>query len=101
MGRGARGAAERLDGRQAADERVALDHAETQSALSPTPDAEEDADKSNHIGMIRIGNEPMLRWSACPAEIRPQGIITTILAEADDPLIGPTSETGTAAATAK
>jgi hypothetical protein len=36
MGRGARGAAERLDGRQAADERVALDHAETQSALSPT-----------------------------------------------------------------
>ena len=66
-----------------------------------SPDPEEDANKSNHIGMIRIGNEPMLRWSACPAEIRPQGIINAILAEADDPLRGPTSETGTAAATVK
>jgi protein SCO1 len=48
----------------------------------------EDADKSNHIGMLRIGNEPMLRWSACPAEAHTQWIVTSILAEADNPLKG-------------
>jgi protein SCO1/2 len=62
-----------------------------------SPDPDEDANKSNHIGMLRIGNEPMLRWSACPAEVRPQAIVTTILAEADDPLKGETSEADTAA----
>jgi protein SCO1 len=51
-------------------------------------DPVEDADKSNHIGMLRIGNEPMMRWSACPAEARAQYIATSILAEADDPLMG-------------
>jgi protein SCO1 len=65
-----------------------------------SPDPDEDANKSNHIGMLRIGNEPMLRWSACPAEVRPQAIVTTILAEADDPLRGETAEAD-AAATAK
>jgi len=65
-----------------------------------SPDPDEDANKSNHIGMLRIGNEPMLRWSACPAELHPQAIVTTILPEADDTLRGETSEAD-AAATAK
>jgi protein SCO1 len=51
-------------------------------------DPDEDADKSTHTGMLRIGNEPMLRWSACPSQARAQWIATSILAEADDPLKG-------------
>jgi len=38
--------------------------------------------------MLRIGNEPMLRWTACPAEAHTQWIVTSILAEADNPLKG-------------
>jgi protein SCO1 len=30
------------------------------------PDPKLDADKSNHIGNIRYGNEPMQRWGSCP-----------------------------------
>lgn len=56
------------------------------------PDPAEDADKSNHIGMLRIGNEPMLRWSACPAEAHTQWIVTSILSEADNPLKGGVKE---------
>lgn len=51
-------------------------------------DPVEDAEKSNHIGMLRIGNEPMLRWSACPAQVHTQWIVTSILTEADNPLKG-------------
>jgi protein SCO1/2 len=51
-------------------------------------DPVEDAEKSNHIGMLRIGNEPMLRWSACPAQVQTQWIVTSILTEADNPLKG-------------
>jgi len=51
-------------------------------------DPDEDADKSTHIGMLRIGNEPMLRWSACPSQARAQWIATSILTEADNPLKG-------------
>ena len=53
-----------------------------------TADPTEDADKSTHIGMLRIGNEPMLRWSACPAEANTQWIATSILSDADSPLKG-------------
>lgn len=48
-------------------------------------DPEEDADKSSHIGMLRIGNEPMMRWSACPAQAHTEWIATSILSEADNP----------------
>ena len=30
------------------------------------PDPKIDADKSQHIGNIRYGNEPLMLWSACP-----------------------------------
>jgi protein SCO1 len=64
-------------------------------------DPEEDANKSTHTGMLRIGNEPMLRWSACPSQTRAQWIATSILAEADDPLKGGASVRSTAAARGK
>jgi len=51
-------------------------------------DPAEDADKSNHIGMVRIGNEPMMGWSACEGQARAQWIATTILREADVPFQG-------------
>ena len=47
-------------------------------------DPVEDANKSNHIGMLRIGNEPMLAWSACPAQAHTKWIATSILSEADN-----------------
>ncbi len=61
-------------------------------------DPSEDADKSTHIGMLRIGNEPMLRWSACPAEANTQWIAASILAEADYPLEGGSREGSTVTA---
>lgn len=42
-------------------------------------DPVEDADKSNHIGMIRFGNEPAMRWAACPGQANPQHIVRSIL----------------------
>jgi len=48
-------------------------------------DPAEDADKSNHIGMLRFGNEPFLRWAACPGQAHAKWIATTILEEADFP----------------
>jgi protein SCO1/2 len=63
-----------------------------------TADPSEDADKSTHIGMLRIGNEPMLRWSACPAEANTQWIATSILSEADSPLKGGSREGSTVTA---
>jgi protein SCO1 len=60
-------------------------------------DPKEDADKSNHIGMVRIGNEPMMRWSACEGQARSQWIATTIRNEADIPLKGGVRELSTAA----
>src|SRR5260370_42660153 len=57
-----------------------------------TSDPAEDADKSTHIGMLRIGNEPMLRWSACPSQARAEWIATSILTEADNPLKGALKE---------
>ncbi len=51
-------------------------------------DPKEDADKSNHIGMVRVGNEPMMRWSACEGQARAEWIATVIRNEADDPLKG-------------
>ncbi|MCA1612688.1 MAG: hypothetical protein LC795_04915, partial [Acidobacteria bacterium] len=32
-------------------------------------------DKSNHISMLRFGNEPETRWAGCPAKVRPTGIV--------------------------
>lgn len=48
----------------------------------------EDADKSTHISMVRMGNEEYMRWAACPGEASAKWIATTILAEMDGPLKG-------------
>src|SRR5687767_9728362 len=42
-------------------------------------DPAEDADKSNHIGMLRFGVEPLLRWGACPGMANPEHIVRSIL----------------------
>lgn len=38
-------------------------------------DPARDANKSNHIGMLRWGNEPETLWSACPAMLAPAKIV--------------------------
>lgn len=48
-------------------------------------DPAEDADKSNHIGMLRFGNETFARWAACPGQAHADWIATSILLEADGP----------------
>jgi protein SCO1/2 len=42
-------------------------------------DPVEDADKSNHIGMVRFGNERTMRWAACPGLANPEHIYRTLL----------------------
>ena len=37
-----------------------------------------DADKSNHIGMLRWGNEPHTLWAGCPASLAPGKIVKEI-----------------------
>src|SRR5262245_27327292 len=51
----------------------------------PNDDPAEDADKSNHIGNLRYGNEPAVRWAACPGQASADWIVTSILSEADGP----------------
>jgi len=43
------------------------------------PDPKRDADKSNHIGMVRYGNEPLERWGATPGFGKPEWIARSIL----------------------
>ncbi|MCI0539609.1 MAG: SCO family protein [Verrucomicrobiales bacterium] len=45
----------------------------------------EDADKSNHIGHVRYGNEPAVRWAMCPGQAPADWVASAILAEADGP----------------
>lgn len=47
-----------------------------------------DADKTTHIGMLRYGNEPYMRWAACPGQAPPDWIAVSILSEMDGPLKG-------------
>ena len=42
------------------------------------PDPEVDKDKSNHIGVIKYGNEPLERWGGCPGMQSPEWIATTL-----------------------
>ena len=42
------------------------------------PDPVVDADKSQHIGLVRIGNEALDRWAACPALGNPEQIVRTV-----------------------
>jgi hypothetical protein len=43
------------------------------------PDPARDADKLNHTGMVRFGNEPLTLWSACPGLSRPESLANSIL----------------------
>ena len=42
------------------------------------PDPERDKDKSNHIGNVRYGNEPMMRWASCPGLTKANWIVESI-----------------------
>ena len=43
-----------------------------------SPDPVADKDKSNHIGNLRYGNEPLMLWAACPGQARPEWIVESI-----------------------
>ncbi|HMG36376.1 MAG TPA: SCO family protein [Blastocatellia bacterium] len=43
------------------------------------PDRKLDADKSQHIGMVRYGNEALERWGACPGLANASWIVESIL----------------------
>jgi protein SCO1/2 len=43
------------------------------------PDPVVDADKSQHTGMIRYGNEPLERWAMCAGSASPQWILRSVL----------------------
>ena len=43
------------------------------------PDPDVDKDKSNHIGNVRYGNEPLMLWAACPGMAKPAWIAESIL----------------------
>ena len=43
------------------------------------PDKELDADKSQHVGMVRYGNEQLTRWAACPGMANASWIVESVL----------------------
>ena len=43
------------------------------------PDPEVDKDRSNHIGVVKYGNEPLQRWGGCPGMMAPEGIAEQVL----------------------
>jgi len=51
-------------------------------------DPKEDANRDNHTGMLRIGNEPLTRWASAQGGARPEWIATEIRTEADAPFKG-------------
>ena len=38
-----------------------------------------DKDVTNHIGIVRYGNEPLMRWGACPGMSTPEWIAKSVL----------------------
>lgn len=42
------------------------------------PDPEVDRDKSNHLGLIKYGNEPLERWGGCPAMSKAAWIVKSV-----------------------
>ena len=49
------------------------------------PDPVRDRDKTNHIGHLRYGNEPLMLWAACPALVNPASIVESIYSQVDWP----------------
>jgi protein SCO1/2 len=47
-------------------------------------DPARDANKSNHVGMVRYGNERLQLWAGCPSTLRPGGIVH-VLGLVDNP----------------
>lgn len=43
------------------------------------PDPKLDADKSQHVGMVRYGNERLQRWAACPGLANASWIVDSVL----------------------
>ena len=41
-------------------------------------DPAEDADRDSHVGKLRYGDEPMMRWAGCPALGAPEHIVRNI-----------------------
>jgi hypothetical protein len=41
-------------------------------------DKVEDADPEQHIGTVRIANEPMHRWAMSPALVNPAALVRTV-----------------------
>ena len=56
------------------------DHLETlrRSLGFTSPDPALDQDKSQHIGNVRYGNEPLIFWAACPGMAHPQWIVRSL-----------------------
>ena len=56
------------------------DHLETlrRSLGFTNPDPKLDQDKSQHIGNIRYGNEPLIFWAACPGMAHPEWIARSL-----------------------
>jgi protein SCO1 len=47
-----------------------------------SPNAVEDTDTVNHVGMIRFGNERLSLWSVCMGTARPETIVRSVLSVA-------------------
>ncbi|MFY9553210.1 MAG: SCO family protein [Blastocatellia bacterium] len=43
------------------------------------PDPKLDADKSQHVGMVRYGNEALQQWAACPGMANASWIVQSVL----------------------
>lgn len=42
------------------------------------PDPKLDANKTNHTGMIKYGNEPLMRWGSCPGMSKPDWVFESV-----------------------
>ncbi len=42
------------------------------------PDPKIDRDRTNHIGTVLYGNEPLLLWTGCPSLVRPEFMVKSI-----------------------
>jgi protein SCO1/2 len=43
-----------------------------------TSNQKQDKDLSNHIGMVRYGNEPRQWWAMCPGQAKPEWIVESV-----------------------
>ena len=42
------------------------------------PDPAIDKDKTQHIGNVRYGNEPLMYWTACPGMANPSFLVESL-----------------------